>query len=360
MKSLYICVYAICKNEASFVERWMASMKEADKVVVLDTGSEDGTPDLLRALGAEVTVEPIEPWRFDAARNRSLELVPMEADICVCTDLDECFHPGWRQRLEEAWLEGVKRVRYRYTWNFNSDGSEGYVFWIDKIHARQGFQWRNPVHEVLLYEGEKDCPTVFAEGIQLDHHADPAKSRAQYLPLLELAVREDPHNDRNMHYLGREYMFREDWIRCRETLIRHLAMPEAVWKDERCASMRYLARASEALGQSQEAEMWHLRSLAEAPHLREPWLDYALFLYNREEWAGVLFLTERALAITERPRTYISEAASFGSLPYDLASIALYHFGRYQEALEMVEQAVERAPTDDRLKDNRACIAAAI
>ena len=102
MKRYKVCVYAICKNEAQFVDRWMDSMGEADQVVVLDTGSEDSTVERLRARGAEVTVERISPWRFDTARNRSLELVPEDADICVCTDLDEVFHPGWRAALERA------------------------------------------------------------------------------------------------------------------------------------------------------------------------------------------------------------------------------------------------------------------
>ena len=78
-----ICVYAICKNEQAFAERWMASMGEADAVYVLDTGSTDNTVAKLTALGAQVTVERIDPWRFDAARNRSLALVPEDADICV-------------------------------------------------------------------------------------------------------------------------------------------------------------------------------------------------------------------------------------------------------------------------------------
>ena len=38
-----ICVYAICKNEEKFVERWVNSMKEADNIYVLDTGSTDNT-----------------------------------------------------------------------------------------------------------------------------------------------------------------------------------------------------------------------------------------------------------------------------------------------------------------------------
>ena len=74
-KPLKIVVYAICKDEEQFVDRWMDSMSEADQVVVLDTGSTDGTVEKLRARGAEVTVETVVPWRFDVARNRSLDLV---------------------------------------------------------------------------------------------------------------------------------------------------------------------------------------------------------------------------------------------------------------------------------------------
>ena len=54
-----IVVYAICKNEAGFAERWMASMAEADGVYVLDTGSTDGTAERRRALGAEVVEERV-------------------------------------------------------------------------------------------------------------------------------------------------------------------------------------------------------------------------------------------------------------------------------------------------------------
>ena len=172
-----VVVYAICKNEAQFVDRWMDSMGEADQVVVLDTGSEDDTVERLRARGALAEVEVISPWRFDVARNRSMELVPEDADICVCTDLDEVFHPGWRARLEEAWLPEAGQATYRYTWSFNPDGSEGVTFWYEKAHARHGYQWVHPVHEVLKWMGTgRPGPTVVAEGVQLDHHPDPSKS----------------------------------------------------------------------------------------------------------------------------------------------------------------------------------------
>ena len=36
-----VFVYAICKNESKFVDRWVNSMSEADGIFVLDTGSTD-------------------------------------------------------------------------------------------------------------------------------------------------------------------------------------------------------------------------------------------------------------------------------------------------------------------------------
>lgn len=347
-----IIVYAICKNESKFAARWMRSMGEADQVIVLDTGSEDGTPDILRSLGALVTERKIVPWRFDAARNASLDLTPEDADLCVCTDLDEVFSPGWRKRLEDAWHPGVTRVSYRYTWDFRPDGTEGHVFFLDKIHARSGYRWTHPVHEVLQWMGPGPECRVTAEGVQLNHFPDPHKSRAQYLPLLEMAVREAPEDDRNMHYLGREYLFYGRYDDCIRTLKQHIRMPSAVWADERCASMRYIARAYLAKGDEAEAEKWCARAVAEAPHLREPYLDYARLLYGKNDWEGVAFLTGRALRIAERSMTYISDGDAWGSLPWDLRAIALYHTDRKREALTAAQEALRLSPREDRLQNN--------
>ena len=352
-----VVVYAICKNEEAFARRWMASMSEADRVVVLDTGSTDRTAERLRQLGAEVHVEAVAPWRFDAARNRSLELVPEEADICVCTDLDEVFRPGWRRALEDAWEPGTGRASYRYTWSFRPDGSEGVVFWADKIHSRRGWRWAHPVHEVLRWMGPgQPGPAVTAEGVQLNHHPDPAKSRGQYLPLLEQSVEEEPWDDRNVHYLGREYLYYGRWDDCIRTLKRHLSMPSAVWADERCASMRYIAKSYARKGEVQAARDWYLRAVAEAPHLREPYLDLAMLLYEQGSWEGVLYFTGCALQIRERPRTYICEAEAWGSLPHDLRAIAFYRTGRLREALREAEEALALEPSDLRLAGNAALI----
>lgn len=350
---MHIAVYAICKNEVKFAERWMRSMSEADSISVLDTGSDDGTAERLRELGAEVRVQRVEPWRFDTARNLSLDMVPETADVCICTDLDEVLRPGWRAALENAWLPGTGRARYRYTWSFGPDGSEGVVFWQEKAHSRRGWRWVYPVHEVLEWTGEgAPGPTATVRGMQLDHHPDPEKSRAQYLPLLELSARENPEDDRCVHYLGREYMFAGRWDDCIRTLKRHLSMPSARWRDERAASMRYIARALTQKGETAQARDWYLLAITEAPYLREGYVELAQLLYELGRWDGVLYFTQCALDIAERPMSYICEAGAWGSLPHDLRSIAFYKTGRPAEAAEEAEKAASLSPQDARICEN--------
>ena len=85
-------------------------------------------------------------------------------------------------------------------------------------------------------------------------------------------------------------------------------------------------------------------------------MDLAMMLYERGEWEGVLYFTACALAITVRPRSYICEAAAWGSLPHDLRSMAFYNMGAWAEALSEVRQAVELEPENDRLRNNLVLI----
>ncbi len=347
-----VCVYAICKNEEKFVQRWAESMSEADYVVVLDTGSEDNTVALLQSLGVYVEQKIISPWRFDIARNESMKLIPEDSDICVCTDLDEAFEAGWRNKLEAAWDDDTCRLGFRYTWNFNEDGSEGYVFNMSKTHKRTDYIWRHPVHEVITYTGTDPEKYVFAEGVQLNHYADNTKPRSSYLPLLELSVKEDPFDDRNVHYLGREYMYYGMWDKAIETLKRHLILPRAKWKDERCASMRYIAKCYEEKNDKAEAKCWLYRAIAEAPYTREPYMDMTRLMYSEEDWDGVLYMAKSALAITEKTENYITDAKNWGASPYDFLSLAYYYTERYSLALEAVKAAADLAPEDERIQKN--------
>jgi len=339
-----VAVYTITKNEEAHIERWADSAHLADYRIVIDTGSTDDTIRKLSRRETWVSSIHISPWRFDDARNAALALVPSDVDYCIALDADEILIPGWRDALEELDPSVVTRPRYNYTWSWNADGTPGLVYGGDKIHARNGYRWRHPVHEVLtptLPETQGWC------GLEIHHHPDNSKSRGQYLPLLELAVREDPTDDRNAHYLGREYYYQGRLALAAHELQRHLALPKAVWAPERAKSMRLLAECI-----PEEAEQWLLRATKEDPGRREPWLALARYYYNKQDWPCCYEAAVRTLSITDRALDYISEADAWGPDPHDLAALAAFNTGRLKEALTHGVDALTINPTDERLRKN--------
>lgn len=271
-----VAVYSIALNEARHVQRMLASCREADYVLICDTGSTDDTAVRAAEHGARVETLSIAPWRFDSARNASLALLPADIDVAICLDLDEVLVPGWRQALEAAWQPDTTRLRYPYIWSWQENGEPGVRYYADKIHKRHGYVWRHPVHEVAYWMGAEPEVQTFTDALEIHHHADSSKSRSQYLPLLELAVTEEPQNDRSMHYLGREYLMRGEYDKAIATLMRHLELPAARWPAERAASMRFIARAYSAKGEADAAMPWLLRACAEASEEREPWVELAM------------------------------------------------------------------------------------
>ncbi len=157
---LRVAVYAIARDEAAHVERWLASCAEADVVVLVDTGSTDETVQRARQRGIATHQIAVEPFRYDVARNRALDLVPESVDVCVSLDLDEVLLPGWRSRLEEAWRPEATRARCWHSWPWSDDFPPLRFTSDNRIHARNGYRWRFPVHEQLEWLGGETEVTV--------------------------------------------------------------------------------------------------------------------------------------------------------------------------------------------------------
>lgn len=215
-----ICVYAICKDEMKFIQAWLDSMQEADYIVVLDTGSTDGTYEYLLNDPRVTKVEQkiINPWRFDVARNESMKLVPEDANILVSTDFDELFDSGWADILRSRWDDSKHRFAwYKYAWRHDEEGNPIKIFRYEKIHSREGWEWIYPIHENLINKVEEltiDNVLDLYDEIYLHHYMDDNKSRNSYLSLLELRKQEFPDEMQTRVYLIQEYTYSKQPLKC--------------------------------------------------------------------------------------------------------------------------------------------------
>lgn len=341
-----IAVYTIALNEIKHCERWAESVKDADYRVVLDTGSTDGTVEKLRSLGVTVHEQRFTPWRFDVARNAALNCVPSDADICISQDMDEFLEAGWRPKMLAAWQKDTTRLAYTYVFDYRAGGAnEGYR--MDKIHARNGYTWRRPVHETvwstLGYENIAEDLDIKLNQIQ-----DRSKgTRSNYLPLMQIATTEDPNDSQLGFWYGRELMYANRHEEAVTELERYLALDSSKWPVERSEAMIYISRMSD----SRKLEFLQ-RALICAPERRQVWLELARYYYGKQDWHGLLWACGSGVEKSRRDNSYLDHADAWGNQLYDFGSIAAANLGWYKKSVEWCQEAINIQPTDDRLRNN--------
>lgn len=314
-KNIKIAVYTIALNENQFVERWYNSVKDADYLLIADTGSTDGTIESAKKLGINVVDVKVSPWRFDDARNAAMSALPLDVDYCLSLDMDEIVTEGWREAIEYAYINQIDRPLYKHIWSWNPDGTPGLEFAYDHIHTRKNYRWKHPVHETLYIYGKQENRR-YIQGIETHHHPDHTKSRSQYLPLLKMSVDESPDDARNSFYYARELYFYGKYEDATKEFNRYLKLPGANWKPEVATAMRYLAKTD-----SINAEKWLLSAIEEAPGRREALVDIARFYSDKKDWAKAYPYITQALEIKEKPLEYLCEAEAWGEYPEVLKNL---------------------------------------
>lgn len=332
-----VAVYAIARDEERHVARWAASAVAADTVVLVDTGSTDGTVDRARSLGVVVHEIRVEPFRYDVARNRALALVDSGVDVCVALDLDEVLGAGWREQLETAWRQGATRVGCWFAWPW-SDVHPALRFSSDnRIHARNGYRWQYPVHEELVNVGEE---VVVASPIGILHLRDSTGPRPHYLPLLRLRAEEHPDDGRTAHLLASEARMNGLWdeARCHER--RALALPLS-------PNERLHALLMRAFLEPDQRETWIVAACAEFPDRREPWCALAQLHLDRGNWRACRSAALAALRIEQPADDYLTNVFAWGAWPERLAALASLELGDDHWALHHARWAVRAAPGDE-------------
>ena len=105
--TLSVCM--IVKNEAEFLERCLTSVRPAaDQIVVVDTGSTDGSDEIARSFGAEVVRAE---WRNDFAWARNISLDRAKCAWILWLDADDVV-PARRSQAYRV-EAGIRRPRLR-------------------------------------------------------------------------------------------------------------------------------------------------------------------------------------------------------------------------------------------------------
>lgn len=319
-KKLKIAVYAISKNEEKHVARFCEAAKEADMIVIADTGSTDATVELAKKHGAIVHNILVTPWRFDVARNTALSLVPGDVDVCVSMDLDEILQPGWRDAIEKAWKKDTTRIGYQF------DNGDQFTFMQNKIHSRSGYVWKWICHEWPM----PYCITEVCEDIDFvmaKHKPDVEKSRKQYLDLIYACAIEEPESARHAMYYARELYQQKFYEQAISEFKRLLSLKECDLTADRGYAYRMLSRCSHQLGKSEDALNYARKCTLEDPHTRESWCALSWECSAQGLWPESLSAAMTALGIKDRVNIHHNEDSAWRETPHELAAKAYENLG---------------------------------
>lgn len=374
MNEYKITVYAICKNELKFVEKWVENMSEADYICVLDTGSTDGTYETFQQIAKKYEEEnnpckiildqkTYNPWRFDTPRNDSMKLCPEDTDIFVCTDLDELFEPGWSKPLRENWDPNkYDMVSYLYTWSHLENGDAGRVFVYNKIHGH-GFMWKFPVHESLCRdpeaylraENESIRYLNLNSYIMLHHYPIKKDTRSNYLDLLKLRAEEFPNDTFGLMYLAHEYCYREMYQECIDVfdkLIGGYDYEHYMSSAEKSSCFYFRGDAYSELSNHAQALEDYKTAIDLDPTLREPYLKVASLLIKMHIYSGAIDYAKEAIRKGHRHYSWLEKDTSWSYEPYDTLCIASFYSGHKRDALAYAYKAYTFDPKNVRLKNN--------
>lgn len=349
MRKFKVAVYTIALDEEKHVKRWYESAKDADLLVIADTGSSDKTKFLAKSLGINVTEIDVTPWRFDVARNASLALIPEDYDICIQLDMDEVLPAGWRKKIEDGYDQGNWWPIYKHVTERDEKGNSRSYQHYFKIHPRKGFHWKYPIHEVLVHEPNLTFERKVID-LEVDHIKDESKSRKSYLDLLEKAVQEEPSDWRMSHYLNREYFYNHEWLKVIQTAYRCEEIPGG-WDVERASTYMWASEASHHLNMRPLAEEWARKATDAAPHFYEVWHWRAHIAHLHGKWDECLDFSRRRLTLV-RQNHHLVKPEVWEWWGYDLIALASHKLKQNEDALFHGETAFFENSGNQRLRRN--------
>ena len=142
----------ITRNAAAVLAPCLESLAFADEIVVVDSGSSDGTAEIARRFGARLVQKE---W-LGFGRQKQYAVDQARHDWVLCLDADETVSPRLAASIQAALAAPVSPVyrmprRNRFLGRWLSHG-EGYPDWSPRLFNRMNARWSDDlVHEKVLY-----------------------------------------------------------------------------------------------------------------------------------------------------------------------------------------------------------------
>lgn len=204
----------LVKNEAASIKKVIeAAAPWVDRVTVLDSGSADGTQDIVREFGPAVALyeETIEPWDFSVARNRAMQLDAERADAAefqIVLSGDE-------------YLRGGDKLREHLTAHVGGDvdchfirvlvtSDEATSFSPRIFRTGSAWKYEGAIHEVPYNRENPDAPVAYARDCAIEHVVTDLEARysniwESHIPNLKAALEESPGDARTLIFLAQSY-----------------------------------------------------------------------------------------------------------------------------------------------------------
>jgi len=142
----------ITRNAAAVLAPCLESLAFADEIVVVDSGSSDGTAEIAKRYGARLVQKE---W-LGFGRQKQYAVDQARHDWVLCLDADETVSPRLAASIQAALAAPVSPVyrvprRNRFLGRWLSHG-EGYPDWSPRLFNRMNARWSDDlVHEKVLY-----------------------------------------------------------------------------------------------------------------------------------------------------------------------------------------------------------------
>lgn len=349
--------------------------EHVDEIAIVDTGSEDSTPDIAKSYAdkfATYTDCNDQQGRildFSMARNRSLELA--SHDWIIWIDSDDVLHGGERLvqlvdrdsriRLGTRSLTDEPRatrylMRYQYSPTIDQ--------WRERLCGpKAALTWQGPVHEGLFPRPGIVQEDHLVDAIWLEHraHIYPQKKRevGRNLRILEAyCARAGDGDPRMMCYLGTE-LAGAGRIGEAITKLRRASQIET-WPDQRTMALLQLAEIYAELQDHESAVHWATQAMLtkswSAPFYRMAWSFYSMALqganpeYNFRRCIRFARLGIQAKEI--RVPVLLLENTEDHSKIYQCLTASLYATGFIDEAIDACQTGLGLNPQDPNLLEN--------